>query len=40
MKGPTFRSYASQRNMNMRVFRIEVSRRYPFETRTEVGLHS
>ena len=38
-KGPTFRSRASQRNMNMRVLRIEVSRRYPFETRAEIGLH-
>ena len=38
-KRPTFRSYASQRNMNMRVLGIEVSRRYPFEPRTEIGLH-
>jgi hypothetical protein len=38
-KGPTFRSYASQRNMNMRVLRIEVGRRYPFEARTKIGLH-
>ena len=38
-KRPTFRSYASQRNMNMRVLGIEVSRRYPFETRAEIGLH-
>src|SRR5579871_3468307 len=38
-KRSTLRSYASQRNMNMRVLRIEVSRRYPFETRAEIGLH-
>lgn len=38
-KGPTFRSYASQRNMNMRVLGIEMRRRYPFETRAEIGLH-
>jgi hypothetical protein len=36
---PTFRSYASQRNMNMRMLGIEVGGRYPFETRAEIGLH-
>jgi len=35
----TLCSYASQRNMNMRVLRIEVSHRYPFEPRTEIDLH-
>ena len=38
-KRPTFRSYASQRNMNMRVLGIEMGRRYPFETRAKIGLH-
>jgi len=38
-KRPTFRSYASQRNVNMRVLSIEMRRRYPFETRAEIGLH-
>jgi len=38
-KRPTFRSYASQRNMNMRVLGIEMGRRYPFETCAEIGLH-
>jgi len=36
---PTLRSYASQRNMNMRVLGIEMGRRYPFETRAKIGLH-
>jgi hypothetical protein len=38
-KRPTFRSHASQRNMNMRVLGIEMGRRDPFETRAEIGLH-
>jgi len=38
-KRPTFPSYTSQRNMNMRMLRIEVSHRYPFKPRTEIGLH-
>jgi len=38
-KRPTFRSYASERDVNMRVLGIEVSRRYPFEPCTEIDLH-
>ena len=38
-KGPTFPSHASQRNMDMRVLGIEMRRRYPFETRAEIGFH-
>jgi hypothetical protein len=38
-EGPTFRSYASKRNMNMRVLGIEMRRSYPFETRAEIGFH-
>ena len=35
----TLCSYASQRNMNMRVLGIEMGRRDPFEMRAEIGLH-